>query len=681
MRASRFFISTLKEAPSDAEIVSHQLMMRAGMIKRLGSGIYTYMPMGLRVIRKVEAIVREEMNKAAAIELLMPLVQPAELWQETGRWDKMGAELMRVKDRHGRDFAIQPTSEEVITDVVRSEIKSYRQLPLNFYHIQTKFRDERRPRFGLMRGREFTMKDAYSFDRDLAGMQASYKIMFDAYVAIFTRFGLKFRAVAADNGAIGGTGSHEFHVIASTGEDAIVYCDTSDYAANMEAAEALPLAASRPAAAQALTKTSTPNATKCEAVAELLKLDLSQTVKTIALTVETETDGKVAKQYFMLLLRGDHELNEVKVGKVAGLAAHRFSTEAEILEVYGCVPGYLGPIGTKAPVTVVADRTVANMADFVCGANDAGFHYIGANWGRDMAEPTIVADLRNVVAGDASPDGKGVLAIERGIEVGHVFQLGTAYSEAMKATFLDENGKPAPLQMGCYGIGVTRILGAAIEQNFDDKGIIWPTSLAPFELVLCPMGMDRSEAVKEATEKLYADAQAAGIDVILDDRGLRPGGMFADWELIGVPHRVVIGDRGLKEGNLEYQGPPRHRGDRRAGGRHRQLHQRQNGGVSMNRRHAATADRRARGNPSCATGRTGSAWVPACARTTGGAGAGILPGGGRPTPATRRRKRWPTPCGWRWPTPSRTPPRRSRPSAARPSACATRAGWRRCRRA
>ncbi|MQA21400.1 proline--tRNA ligase [Rugamonas rivuli] len=554
MRASRFFISTLKEAPSDAEIVSHQLMMRAGMIKRLGSGIYTYMPMGLRVIRKVEAIVREEMNKAAAIELLMPLVQPAELWQETGRWDKMGAELMRVKDRHGRDFAIQPTSEEVITDVVRSEIKSYRQLPLNFYHIQTKFRDERRPRFGLMRGREFTMKDAYSFDRDLAGMQASYKIMFDAYVAIFTRFGLKFRAVAADNGAIGGTGSHEFHVIASTGEDAIVYCDTSDYAANMEAAEALPLAASRPAASQALTKTSTPNATKCEAVAELLKLDLSQTVKTIALTVETETDGKVAKQYFMLLLRGDHELNEVKVGKVAGLAAHRFSTEAEILEVYGCVPGYLGPIGTKAPVTVVADRTVANMADFVCGANDAGFHYTGANWGRDMAEPTIVADLRNVVAGDASPDGKGVLAIERGIEVGHVFQLGTAYSESMKATFLDENGKPAPLQMGCYGIGVTRILGAAIEQNFDDKGIIWPTSLAPFELVLCPMGMDRSEAVKEATEKLYADAQAAGIDVILDDRGLRPGGMFADWELIGVPHRVVIGDRGLKEGNLEYQG-------------------------------------------------------------------------------------------------------------------------------
>lgn len=554
MRASRFFISTLKEAPADAEIVSHQLMMRAGMIKRLGSGIYTYMPMGLRVIRKVEAIVREEMNAASAIELLMPLVQPAELWQETGRWDKMGPELMRVKDRHGRDFAIQPTSEEVITDVVRSEIKSYRQLPLNFYHIQTKFRDERRPRFGLMRGREFTMKDAYSFDRDLAGMQASYKVMYDAYTRIFNRFGLKFRAVAADNGAIGGTGSHEFHVIASTGEDALVYCPTSDYAANMEAAEALPLAAARPAATQALVKTATPNATKCEQVAELLGLPLDRTVKTIALTVDHEQDGKITQQYFMLLLRGDHELNEVKVGKVAGLAAHRFSTEAEILEVYGCVPGYLGPIGTKAPVTVVADRTVANMADFVCGANDAGFHYTGANWGRDVLEPHLVADLRNVVEGDASPDGKGVLAIERGIEVGHVFQLGTAYSESMKATFLDENGKPAPLQMGCYGIGITRILGAAIEQNFDDKGIIWPTSLAPFELVLCPMGMDRSELVKAETEQLYAQALAAGIDVIVDDRGLRPGAMFADWELIGVPHRVVIGERGLKEGNLEYQG-------------------------------------------------------------------------------------------------------------------------------
>ena len=548
MRASRFFISTLKDAPSDAEIVSHQLMMRAGMIKRLGSGIYTYMPMGLRVIRKVEAIVREEMNQAAAIELLMPLVQPAELWQETGRWDKMGAELMRVKDRHGREYAIQPTSEEVITDVVRTEIKSYRQLPLNFYHIQTKFRDERRPRFGLMRGREFTMKDAYSFDRDVAGMQTSYQTMFDAYTRIFTRFGLKFRAVAADNGAIGGTGSHEFHVIASTGEDALVYCPTSDFAANMEAAEAV-ASGERGAATQALTKTPTPGTTKCETVAALLGVNLAQTVKTIALT--TENDGK--KSYWVLLLRGDHELNEIKVGKVDGLAGHRFSTEAEILEVFGTVPGYLGPVGTKVPVTVVAARTVANMADFVCGANEQDFHHIGVNWGRDLPEP-IVADLRNVVEGDPSPDGKGVLAIERGIEVGHVFQLGTAYSQAMGATFLDDGGRPAPLQMGCYGIGVTRILGAAIEQNFDDKGIVWPDALAPFEVVLCPMGMDRSEMVKDATEQLYASLSAIGIDVIVDDRGLRPGAMFADWELIGVPHRVVIGERGLKEGNLEYQG-------------------------------------------------------------------------------------------------------------------------------
>ena len=527
------------------------------MIKRLGSGIYTYMPTGLRVIRKVEAIIRDEMNKAGGIELLMPLVQPAELWQETGRWDKMGPELMRVKDRHGREYAIQPTSEEVITDVVRSEIKSYRQLPLNFYHIQTKFRDERRPRFGLMRGREFTMKDAYSFDRDEAGLKASYKMMFDAYTAIFNRFGLKFRAVAADNGAIGGSGSHEFHVIASTGEDAIVYCPTSEYAANMEAAEAMPLAAVRPAAGAALAKTATPGATKCEQVAELLKIDLAQTVKTIALTVERtvdgKPDGKQVRENWMLLIRGDHELNEVKVGKVAGLSSYRFATEAEIVECYGSIPGYLGPIGALQPVTVVADRTVANMADFVCGANAEGFHYTGANWGRDLPEP-VVADLRNVIEGDASPDGKGVLAIERGIEVGHVFQLGTSYSESMKATFLDENGKPAVLQMGCYGIGVTRILGAAIEQNFDDKGIIWPAAIAPFEAVLCPMGMDRSEMVRDEVEKLYAGLIAAGVDVIVDDRGLRPGAMFADWELIGVPHRIVIGERGLKEGNLEYQG-------------------------------------------------------------------------------------------------------------------------------
>jgi prolyl-tRNA synthetase len=550
MRASRFFISTLKEAPSDAEIVSHKLMLRAGMIKRVGSGIYNYMPMGLRVIRKVENIIREEMNRAGAVELLMPVVQPAELWQETGRWDKMGPELMRVKDRHGRDYAIQPTSEEVITDIVRSEIKSYRQLPINFYHIQTKFRDERRPRFGLMRGREFTMKDAYSFDRDVAGMQQSYQIMYDAYVSIFNRFGLQFRAVAADNGAIGGSGSHEFHVIADTGEDALVYCPTSDYAANIEAAEAVAPATSRAPAKQDLVKTPTPGKAKCEDVAALLGLPLTQTVKSIVLTVDKEGQDK---EVWLLMLRGDHELNEVKASKVPGLADYRFATEAEIVEWFGTPPGYLGPIGTKKPVRVVADRTVAGMSDFVCGANEVDFHYTGANWGRDVPEP-MLADLRNVVEGDPSPDGKGVLAIQRGIEVGHVFQLGTRYSKDMNATYLDEGGKPQLMQMGCYGIGVTRILGAAIEQNFDDKGIIWPVAIAPFEVVLCPMGYDRSEAVKAETERLYAALQAAGVDVVVDDRGERPGVMFADWELIGVPHRIVIGDRGLKEGRLEYQG-------------------------------------------------------------------------------------------------------------------------------
>ena len=553
MRASRFFISTLKEAPADAEIVSHKLMMRAGMIKRLGSGIYTYMPMGLRIIRKVEAIVKEEMNRAGAVELLMPVVQPAEFWQETGRWQKYGAELMRVKDRHGRDFIIQPTSEEVITDIARTEIKSYRQLPINFYHVQTKFRDERRPRFGLMRGREFTMKDAYSFDRDVAGMKQSYQIMYDAYIRIFQRFGLQFRPVAADNGAIGGSGSHEFHVIADTGEDAIVYCPTSDYAANMEAAEAAAITTPRAAASQALTKTATPGKAKCEDVAALLSVPLTHTVKSIVLTVENEADGKTAKQVWLLLLRGDHDLNEIKAAKVPGLAGYRFATESEIVEYFGTPPGYLGPIDTIKPVNVVADASVAAMSDFICGANEVDFHFTGVNWGRDLPEP-VVFDLRNVVAGDASPDGKGVLAIQRGIEVGHVFQLGTRYSEDMKATYLDENGKPQLLQMGCYGIGVTRILGAAIEQNFDDKGIVWPRAIAPFEVVLCPMSYDRSEAVKTAADKLLADLLAAGIDAILDDRGERPGAMFADWELIGVPHRIVIGDRGLKDGKLEYQG-------------------------------------------------------------------------------------------------------------------------------
>ncbi len=557
MKASQFFVSTLKEAPADAEVVSHKLMMRAGMIKRLGAGIYNYMPMGLRVIRKVEGIIREEMNRAGAVELLMPVVQPAELWQETGRFDKMGPELLRVKDRHDRDFIIQPTSEEVITDIARQELRSYKQLPKNFYHIQTKFRDERRPRFGIMRGREFTMKDAYSFDRDVESAGRSYETMYGAYCKIFDRLGLQYRAVAADTGAIGGDRSHEFQVIADTGEDAIVYCPTSDFAANIELAEAVALLAARGAATQPLSKTPTPGKSTCADVAELLALPLAQTVKSLVLaTDELDDKGDIKKStVWLLLLRGDHDLNEVKAGKLEGLkAGFRFATVAEIEEHFGCKPGYLGPIGLKKPVKIVADRTVAHMADFVCGANEADFHYTGANWGRDLPEPDLVADIRNVVVGDPSPDGQGVLAIQRGIEVGHVFYLGTKYSLAMNANYLDETGKPKPMEMGCYGIGVTRILGAAIEQNHDERGIIWPDSIAPFTVVLCPIGMDRSEEVKAAATQLHDELQALGVDVLLDDRGERPGAMFADWELVGVPHRVVLSDRGLKEGQVEYQG-------------------------------------------------------------------------------------------------------------------------------
>jgi prolyl-tRNA synthetase len=557
MKASQFFVSTLKEAPADAEVVSHKLMMRAGMIKRLGAGIYNYMPMGLRVIRKVEAIIREEMNRAGAVELLMPVVQPAELWQETGRFDKMGPELLRVKDRHDRDFIIQPTSEEVVTDIARQELRSYKQLPKNFYHIQTKFRDERRPRFGIMRGREFTMKDAYSFDRDVESAGRSYENMYGAYCKIFDRLGLQYRAVAADTGAIGGDRSHEFQVIADTGEDAIVYCPTSDFAANIELAEAVALLAARGAAAQPLTKTSTPGKSTCADVAELLDLPLAQTVKSLVLaTDELDDKGDIKKStVWLLLLRGDHDLNEVKAGKIEGFkSGFRFATIAEIDDHFGCKPGYLGPIGLKKPVKIVADRTVALMADFVCGANEPDFHYTGANWGRDLPEPDLVADIRNVVVGDPSPDGAGVLAIQRGIEVGHVFYLGTKYSLAMNANFLDETGKPKPMEMGCYGIGVTRILGAAIEQNHDERGIIWPDAIAPFTVVICPIGMDRSEEVKAAAQKLHDELQALGVDVLLDDRGERPGAMFADWELVGVPHRVVLSDRGLKEGQVEYQG-------------------------------------------------------------------------------------------------------------------------------
>ena len=556
MKASQFFISTLKEAPADAEIVSHQLMTRAGLIKKLGAGIYSYMPMGLRVVRKVEAIVREEMNRAGAVELTMPVVQPAELWQETGRFEKMGPELLRIQDRHGRDFVIQPTSEEVVTDIARQELRSYKQLPKNFYQIQTKFRDERRPRFGLMRGREFTMKDAYSFDRDQASAKASYQVMAGAYRRIFDRFGLTYRAVAADSGAIGGDLSEEFQVIAATGEDAIVYCPHSDYAANIEKAEALAPTGPRPAATQALAKVPTPGQSTCPDVAALLGVPLATTVKSLVLaTDETNEAGEITKsQVWLLLLRGDHDMNEIKVAKVPGLdKGFRFATVAEVEQHFGCKPGYLGPLNLCQPVNLVVDRDVAVMADWICGANEPDFHTTGVNWGRDLPEPTVVADLRNVVAGDLSPDGQGELAIERGIEVGHVFYLGTKYSQAMNATFLAEDGKPAFFEMGCYGIGITRLPAAAIEQSHDERGIIWPDAIAPFTVVLCPITPDRFPAVKEAADALYAQLLAEGIDVILDDRGERPGAMFADWELIGVPHRITIGDRGLKEGQVEYQ--------------------------------------------------------------------------------------------------------------------------------
>jgi prolyl-tRNA synthetase len=552
MRASAFHISTLKEAPNDAEITSHRLMMRSGMIRKLAGGIYNYMPLGLRVIRKIEHIIRQEMDAAGALELLMPVVQPAELWMESGRWEQYGPELLRMKDRHGRDFVLQPTSEEVITDIARNEIQSWRQLPVNFYHIQTKFRDERRPRFGVMRGREFTMKDAYSFDRDVASAQKSYQTMFDAYMKIFSRMGLTFRAVSADTGSIGGSQSHEFQVIADIGEDLIVYDPASNYAANIELAPAPCLLEQRHAASAPLTLTATPGASKCEAVAELLGIDLAQTVKSIVLATDPE---KSPAQVWLLLLRGDHELNEIKAGKIPGLnKGFRFATEAEIIEHFGCKPGYLGPVKTAKPVNVIADLTVANMHDFVCGANQEDFHLTGVNWLRDLPEPALVTDLRNVIEGDQAPDGKGTLAIQRGIEVGHVFYLGTKYSEALKATFLDESGKPALMEMGCYGIGVTRIVGAAIEQNHDAKGIVWPRAIAPFEVAICAVGWGKSQAVRDTAEALYAELKAKGVDVILDDRDLRPGIMFAEWELIGPPVRITVGERGLNDGVIELLG-------------------------------------------------------------------------------------------------------------------------------
>ena len=554
MRISQFHFQTLKEDPSDAEVISHKLMLRASMIRRLGAGIYNYMPLGLRVIRKVENIIREEMNRAGAIELLMPLVQPAELWQETGRWEKMGPELLSVKDRHGREFAIQPTSEEVITDIARQELKSWRQLPKNFYHIQTKFRDERRPRFGVMRGREFTMKDAYSFDRDVAGAERSYDAMFACYRQIFNRLGLRYRAVAADTGAIGGSRSHEFQVIAETGEDAIVYCPSSDFAANMELAEAVALLSERALPNEPMQQVATPGKSTCAEVAALIGVPLNRTVKSIVLATDStnEQGAAAVTQLWLLLLRGDHDLNEVKVGKIEGLnQGFRFANVDEIDHHFGCKPGYLGPVNLKGSVRVIADRTVAQMSDFVTGANQWDHHLRGVNWGRDLPEPACIVDIRNVVEGDPSPDGMGVLAIQRGIEVGHIFYLGTKYSEAMKATYLDETGKPALMQMGCYGIGVTRIVGAAIEQNHDDRGIAWPAAIAPFEAVICPVGAAKSELVRAESEAIYQTLLAAGVDVALDDRDERPGAMFADWELIGVPVRITVGERSLKEGKLE----------------------------------------------------------------------------------------------------------------------------------
>ncbi len=545
MRVSQYFLTTLKEAPAEAELVSHRLMLRAGMIKRLAAGIYTWLPLGLRVLRKVEAVVRDEMNAAGAIELLMPVVQPAELWQESGRWDKYGPELLRLKDRHQRDFIVQPTSEEVITDIARKEIKSYKQLPLNLYHIQTKFRDEVRPRFGVMRSREFIMKDAYSFDVDKGGMLKSYRIMYDAYARIFTRLGLSFRAVAADTGQIGGSASHEFQVLAESGEDAIAWCAASDYAANVELAEAVAPHAHRATPAEPMHKIATPGLATCEEVAHLLHLPLGRTVKCIMLNA----GGKV----YMLLIRGDHSLNEVKAGKLPGLAGFRWATDGEIQSATGCSPGYLGPVGIAPTLPLIVDRTVAVMSDFVCGANEQDYHLRGVNFGRDCREPDLVADIRSVVAGDPSPDGKGTLEIIRGIEVGHVFALGTLYSQAMGATFLDAAGQSKIMEMGCYGIGITRIVAAAIEQNFDDRGIIWPEPLAPFTVAIAPIGFDRNDAVRSAALALHDELTAAGLDVLLDDRGERPGVMFADLELIGIPHRITVGDRGLKDGRVEYQ--------------------------------------------------------------------------------------------------------------------------------
>ena len=543
MRLSRFHLRTTKETPADAEIISHQLMLRAGMIRKLASGLYTWSPLGLRVLRKVETIVREEMDRAGAIEMSMPTVQPRELWEETGRWEKFGGQLLKLKDRKDADYCYAPTAEEVVTDFARQELSSYKQLPVNFYQIQTKFRDEIRPRFGVMRAREFLMKDAYSFHLTDADLVREYNNMHAAYTRIFTRLGLDFRAVLADSGAIGGDASQEFHVLAESGEDAIAFSTGSDYAANLETAQAA-LPAARADASEVLRKVETPTQKTCEDVAALLGIALARTAKSIAVMTEAG--------FVLALVRGDHAVNEIKLGKVAGLADYRMATEAEILEHLGSEPGFLGPINAKKSIRIVADREVAALADFVVGANEAGFHLAGVNWGRDLPEPETIADIRNVVVGDRAQDG-GELRIVRGIEVGHVFQLGRKYAEALNATVLDENGKAAILAMGCYGIGVSRIVAAAIEQNHDAAGIIWPTAMAPWTVAICTINPKNDAAVSDAAQQLFDELQAAGVDAVMDDRGLRPGQMFADIELIGIPHRVVISERGLAAGTYEYR--------------------------------------------------------------------------------------------------------------------------------
>ena len=548
MRTSNFPLQTLKEVPSDAEIASHRLMLRAGLIRKLAAGLYTWLPLGLRVLRKVETIVREEMDRAGALEVLMPAVQPAELWQESGRWDRYGAELLRLTDRHQREFCFGPTHEEIITDLARNELRSYRQLPVNYYQIQTKFRDEIRPRFGVMRAREFLMKDAYSFHVDQDSLQQTYNLMHATYCRIFTRCGLDFRPVAADTGSIGGSGSHEFHVLADSGEDAIAFSTASDYAANVELAEAVSPSAARPAATEQLRTVDTPDARTIAELVEQFDQPIERTVKTLVVAASEAVEA----DFVALLVRGDHELNEVKADKLREVQSPlRFATEAEIRSAFGAGPGSLGPV--QCPVPVIADRSVVHLADFSAGANIDGKHLFGINWGRDLPEPAV-ADIRNVVEGDPSPDGNGTLTIARGIEVGHIFQLGQKYSAALNASVLDENGSQVTMTMGCYGIGVSRVVGAAIEQHNDAQGIVWPTAIAPFELALVPMQMKKSERVREAAEKLYNALRDAGIDVLFDDRDARPGVMFADMELIGIPHRVVVGERGLDNGEVEYRG-------------------------------------------------------------------------------------------------------------------------------